>query len=91
MSNRMLVRRGVLVAVAWIATAAGVSAQGPAENPAEACAAKNQVAATTVGQYQFAAYKSNDGACLQVTSGGKTVYSQSVDSFETYKIGRAHV
>jgi hypothetical protein len=88
MSNRMLVRSGVLVAAVWIAAAAGVFAQGPAENPAEACAAKNQTSATTVGQYQFAAYKSNDGACLQVTSGGKTIYTQSVDSFETYTLGQ---
>jgi hypothetical protein len=73
MSNRMLVRSGVLLAAAWIAAAAGVFAQGPAENPAEACTAKNQTSATTVGRYQFAAYKSNDGACLQVTNGGKTV------------------
>jgi hypothetical protein len=88
MSNRMLVRCGVLVAAVWVAAATGVLAQGPAENPAEACAAKNQTSATTVGQYQFAAYKSNDGACLQVTSGGKTIYTQSVDSFETYTLGQ---
>jgi hypothetical protein len=72
----------------WIAAATGVFAQGPAENPAEACAFKNQTAVATVGQFQFAAHKSNDGACLQVTSGGKTVYSQSVDSFETYTLGQ---
>ena len=84
----MLVRSG-LVAVVWIASAMGLFAQGPAENPAEACASKNQVDAATVGQYQFTAYKSDDGACLQVTTGGKAVYTQSVDSFETYTLGQA--
>ena len=87
MSNRALVR-SALVAAVWIATAAGLTAQGPAENPAEACAAKNQTDAATVGQYKFAAYKSSDGACLQVTSGGKVVYNQSVDSFQTYTLGQ---
>ena len=66
----------------------GSSAQGPAENPAEACAAKNQTDAATVGQYKFTAYKSSDGACVQVTSGGKVVYNQSVDSFQTYTLGQ---
>ena len=87
MSNRALVR-SALVAAVWIAAAAGVIAQGPAENPAQACAAKNQTDAATVGAYQFTAYKSSDGACVQVTSGGKTVYTQSVDSFETYTLGQ---
>ncbi len=87
MSNRVLVR-SALVAAVWIAAAAGVLAQGPAENPAQACLFKNQVSAATVGQYQFATFKSSDGACVQVTSGGKTVYSQSVDSFETYTLGQ---
>ncbi len=77
-----------MVAAVWVASAAGLVAQGPAENPAQACAAKNQIDAATVGQYKFAAYKSNDGACLQVTSGGKVVYSQSVDSFQTYTLGQ---
>lgn len=88
-SRRLPLVRSALVAAVWIATAAGLLAQGPAENPAEACAAKNQTDAATVGQYKFTAYKSSDGACLQVTSGGKTVYSQSVDSFETYTLGQA--
>src|ERR1700722_19460861 len=87
MSNWALVR-SALVAVFWIAAAAGVMAQGPAENPAQACLFKNQVSAATVGQYQFATFKSSDGACVQVTSGGKTVYSQSVDSFQTYTLGQ---
>ena len=84
-----MVRSGVVAAV-WIASAVGLLAQGPAENPAEACAAKNQTdaATATVRQYQFTAYKSSDGACLQVTSGGKVVYSDSVDSFETYTLGQ---
>jgi hypothetical protein len=86
-SKQTLVRGGILAAV-WIAAATGVFAQGPAENPAEACAFKNQTDVATVGQYQFAAHKSSDGACLQVTSGGKVVYSQSVDSFETYTLGQ---
>ncbi len=64
-------------------------AQGPAENPAAACTSKNQVDAAAVGQYQFTAYKSGDGACLQVTSDGKVVYNHSVDSFETYTLGQA--
>lgn len=87
MSYGALVRSALLAAV-WIASAAGLAAQGPAENPAQACAAKNQTDAATVGQYKFAAYKSSDGACLQVTSGGKTVYNQSVDSFQTYTLGQ---
>ena len=77
-----------ILAAVWIAAAAGAFAQGPAENPAEACAAKNQMDVATVGQYQFSAYKSSDGACLQVTNAGKVVYSQSVDSFETYTLGQ---
>ncbi len=87
MSNRAFVLNGLAAAV-WIASSVGLLAQGPAENPAEACAFKNQTAAATVGQYQFTAHKSSDGACLQVTSGGKTVYTQSVDSFETYTLGQ---
>ncbi len=87
MSKRALVR-SVLVAAVWIASSVGLQAQGPAENPAQACAAKNQTDSATVGEYQFTAYKSSDGACLQVTSGGKTVYTQSVDSFETYTLGQ---
>ncbi|MEI9968606.1 MAG: hypothetical protein WDM87_08295 [Terracidiphilus sp.] len=87
MSDRVLVRSALVVAV-WVAAAAGVVAQGPAENPAQACAFKNQVSAATVGQYQFATFKSSDGACLQVTSGSKVVYTQSVDSFQTYTLGQ---
>lgn len=87
MSNQAWVR-SALVAAVWVASAMGLVAQGPAENPAEACAAKNQTDSATVGQYKFAAYKSSDGACLQVTSGGKTVYSNSVDSFETFTLGQ---
>lgn len=80
--------RGALIAAIWIGCAAGALAQGPAENPALACSAKNQTDTATVGQYVFGAYKSNDGACLQVTSAGKVVYSQSVDSFETFTLGQ---
>ena len=87
MSKRALVRSTLLAAI-WIVSAVGLAAQGPAENPAQACAAKNQTDAATVGAYQFTAYKSSDGACVQVTSGGKTVYSQSVDSFETFTLGQ---
>jgi hypothetical protein len=85
--NSALVRNALVSAV-WLACAAGLAAQGPAENPAQACAAKNQTDAAAVGVYQFTAYKSNDGACLQVTSGGKVVYNHSVDSFETYTLGQ---
>jgi hypothetical protein len=49
-------------------------------------ASKNQVAAATVGQYHFKTYKSGDGECLQVTSGGKVVYSD--DHNETYTLGQ---
>ena len=87
MSNRALVWSAMVVAV-FVVCAAGIAAQGPAENPAQACAAKNQTDAATVGAYQFTAYKSSDGACVQVTSAGKTVYSQSVDSFQTYTLGQ---
>jgi hypothetical protein len=87
MSNQLLVR-SALVAAVWIASAASLAAQGPAENPAQACAAKNQTNAATVGAYQFTAYKSSDGACVQVTSEGKVVYNQSVDSFQTYTLGQ---
>lgn len=80
--------RGALAVTVWMACGAGMFAQGPAENPAQACAAKNQTDAATVGAYQFTAYKSSDGACVQVASGGKTVYSQSVDSFETFTLGQ---
>jgi hypothetical protein len=73
----------------WIAAAVPLFAQDPAENPAAACTSKNQVDAATVGQYQFTAYKSGDGACLQVTSGSNVVYSHSVDSFESYTLGQA--
>ncbi len=82
-----MVRSG-LVAVVWIASAVGLFAQGPAENPEAACASKNQADAATVGQYQFKTYKSDDGACLQVTSGGKMVFTSEVDSFETYTLGQ---
>jgi hypothetical protein len=78
----------VLLGAVWVAASVVLLAQGGAENPAEACASKNQVGTATVGQYRFASYKSNDGACLQVTSGGKVVYTQSVDSFETYTLGQ---
>ena len=71
----------------WIAAAAPLFAQGPAENPATACTSKNQVDTATVGQIQFTAYKSGDGACVQATSGGKVVYNHSVDSFETFTLG----
>jgi len=87
MSSRGLVWSALVVAI-WIAPAASLAAQGPAENPAEACAAKNQIDAATVGQYKFASYKSSDGACLQVTSGGKVLYNQSVDSFQTFTLGQ---
>jgi hypothetical protein len=87
MSSRVLVR-GAVAAAVWIGCAAGLIAQGPAENPGQACAFKNQTDTATVGQYVFSAYKSNDGACLQVMSGGKVVYSHSVDSFETYTLGQ---
>jgi len=80
--------RGGLAAVVWLAAAQAIGAQGPAENPAAACAAKNQADAATVGKYLFKAYKSDDGACLEVTTGGKVVYSQSVDSYETYTLGQ---
>ena len=80
--------RGGLAAVVWLAAAQAIGAQGPAENPAAACAAKNQADAATVGQYLFKTYKSDDGACLEVTTGGKVVYSQSVDSYETYTLGQ---
>ncbi|MGD0158416.1 MAG: hypothetical protein ABSB50_20185 [Terracidiphilus sp.] len=79
---------GGLAAVVWLVAARASGAQGPAENPAEACAAKNQADAVTVGQYLFKAYKSDDGACLEVTTRGKVVYSQSVDSFETFTLGQ---
>ncbi len=85
-------RWALLAVTAGMAVAAGpalVLAQGPAENPATACTQKNQVDEATVGQYQFTAYKSGDGACLQVMSGGKAVYSHSVDSFESYTLGQA--
>ena len=87
MSYRALVS-SALVAAVWVTCAVGLVAQGPAENPAEACAAKNQTDAATVGQYVFTAYQSSDGACLQVTSGGKVLYSHSVDSFETFTLGQ---
>ena len=87
MNSRALALSGLAAAV-WIASSVGLLAQGPAENPAEACAFKNQTDVATVGQYQFAAHKSSDGACLQVTSGGKVVYTQSVDSFETFTLGQ---
>ncbi len=90
MSKRALVRSTLLAAI-WIVSAVGLAAQGPAENPAQACAAKNQTDAATVGAYQFTAYKSSDGACVQVVSGGKTAYSQSVDSFETFTLGQPEI
>src|SRR5271155_5725030 len=87
MRNWALVRSALGAAVG-ITAAAGVFAHGQAENPGQACAFKNKVSAATVGQYQFASFKSSDGACLQVMSGGKTVYSQSVDSFQTFTLGQ---
>jgi len=72
----------------WVAAAVPLCTQGPAENPATACTSKNHVDAATVGKYQFTAYKSGDGACIQATSGGKVVYSQSVDSYETFTLGQ---
>ena len=81
--------RVVLLGSAWAVGPVALCAQGPAENPALACASKNQVDEATVGRYQFTTYKSGDGACLQVMSGGKAVYSQSVDSFESYTLGQA--
>ncbi len=85
MGDRALVLSALAVCVAL---AAPLAAQGPAENPAQACAFKNQTDTATVGPYQFAAFKSSDGACLQVTSAGKPVYSKSVDSFETFTLGQ---
>ena len=61
----------MVLGIVWVAAPGAALAQGAAENPAEACAVKNQTDTATVGQYQFTAYKSSDGACLQVTSGGK--------------------
>ncbi len=72
----------------WIAAAVPLFAQGPAENPAMACTSKNQVDIATVGQVQLTAYKSSDGACVQATSGGKVVYSHSVDSLQTFTLGQ---
>ncbi len=86
-SRKLAMARSALAAAVSIA-AAGAFAQGPAENPAQACAAKNQTDTATVGQYVFAAYKSSDGACVQATTEGKVVYNQSVDSFETYTLGQ---
>jgi hypothetical protein len=80
--------RMVLAAIALAAGPALLVAQGPAENPAEACTSKNLAASATVGQYQFTAYKSGDGACLQVMSANKAVYSNAVDSFESFTLGQ---
>ncbi|HVN93263.1 MAG TPA: hypothetical protein VMT38_06190 [Terracidiphilus sp.] len=80
--------RIALLTAVWISCAAGIAAQGPSENPAQACAAKNQTNAATVGAYVFTAYKSSDGACVTVANGGTTVYSKSVDSFETFTLGQ---
>ena len=77
-----------LLAAFWIAASVSLCAQGPAENPAAACTSANQTDTATIGQVQFNAYKSKDGACLQATSGGKVVYSKSVDSFETFTLGQ---
>ena len=85
--GRITNRIGFLAVISLVSSLP-VFAQGPAENPAAACTSKNQVKAATVGQYQFAAYKSSDGACVQAMSGGKVVYSQSVDSFETFTLGQ---
>jgi hypothetical protein len=78
------------VAAGMILAAAPVLlvAQGPAENPATACTSKNQVDTATVGQYQFTAYKSGDGACVQAMSAGKVLYTHSVDSFESFTLGQ---
>jgi len=79
-----LLAAGIVLAIAPVP----LVAQGPAENPATACTFKNKVDAATVGQDQFAAYKSGDGACLQVTNGNKVLYSNAVDSFESYTLGQ---
>ncbi len=78
---------GVLAAL-WLAAFTPLFAQYPAKDATAACARKNQVEAVTVRGLVFKSDHSDDGVCLQVTGGGKVLYSQTGDSFESFTLGQ---
>ena len=80
--------RTVLAGLIWIAASATLMAQSAAQNPDAACAAKNQNATATVGQFTFTTDQSDDGACLQVTGGGKVLYRSALDSYQKFTLGQ---
>jgi hypothetical protein len=82
------VLRRVLIRVGLIVASAPLLAQSAAENPAAACAAKNQSDTAKVDRYTFITYSSDAGECLQVVSGGKVVFRRTVDSFESFTLGQ---
>jgi hypothetical protein len=61
-------------------------AQSAVENATAACAGKNQQGSVTVKGMVFQSYRSEDGGCLQVLSGGKVVFRRSEDL--TYTLGQ---
>jgi hypothetical protein len=81
--------RTILPALLSVAVSAPLFAQGPASDPVKACSQPNQVGTATVGQFTFTTYHSDDGACLQVLTGGKVVYSSALDSYQSFTLGQA--
>ena len=80
--------RAMLLASLGIAASASLLAQSAAQNPDAACAAKNQSETAAVAQFTFTTYQSNDGACLQVMSGGKVLYRSALDSYQKFTLGQ---
>jgi hypothetical protein len=74
----------------WTASSVGLVRTGAGgESGGKRAHSKNQTDVSDGGAVSTCtAHKSSDGACLQVTSAGKVVYTQSVDSFETYTLGQ---
>ncbi len=80
-------RAGTLAAL-LLAASASLLAQYPAKNDVAACASKNQMDAATVKGYVFKSYHGDDRVCLQVIGGGKVLYRQTGDSFESFTLGQ---
>ena len=81
----------LLLGSAAVLAIATLHAQTAAADPATACSAKNQSDSVKVGVFTFITYASNTGACLQVVSGGKVVFSRAVDSFQSFTLGQPAV
>ncbi|MGA2572325.1 MAG: hypothetical protein ABSF23_17605 [Terracidiphilus sp.] len=85
--TRAAIRKGLAASV-LVAAAAGLLAQGPSEDGAEACATKYQQDAVTVKGLVFKDYRDGDWACLQVIREGKVIFRRTEEFPEAYTIGQ---